>query len=326
MASFANLYYAWRKAMRGSGGSEEALKFTFFLEENLLRLSEELLSGQWRPDPYRYFPIWRPKHRIISAASFRDRVVHHAIIRVLEPIYERVFIHHSYATRKGKGVHKARAQAQAYVRAYAWFLKSDVEKYFERIDHDCLLRILARKIKDQAAVGLLEEIIRHGGHAGKGLPIGNLTSQFLANVYLDPLDHYIQDSAAAPGYIRYMDDFVLFSDDRYILKAWLGDIRIYLQDELRISLKESATYLNQRANGLSFLAGRIYPSLMRVHRANLRRAMAGVRHRERRYLQGKLDEAGLSASMNSYAAYLESFDTAGLRRKLFAYEPDNLYL
>lgn len=149
-------------------------------------------------------------------APFRDRVVHHALVGALEPIYERCFINDSYATRKGKGTHRAVRRAQAFMRKTQGYLKTDVEKYFDRIDHAILQGIIERKIKDRNLLKLIGLIIANSDRSrglakGKGLPIGNLTSHFLANVYLDPLDHFLKDGLGLRYYVRYMDDMVFFS-------------------------------------------------------------------------------------------------------------------
>ncbi|MDX2245132.1 MAG: reverse transcriptase/maturase family protein [Bacteroidia bacterium] len=317
VADFGNLIRATRKAQRGSRKSPEAAGFVFNMEKECLRLREELLSGTWEPAAYRYFSIQEPKYRIISAASFADRVVHHALVNVLEPIYEKVFIYDSYATRKEKGVHKARERAQMFLRKAEWFLKADVQKYFDSIDHDILLSILCRKIKDEKLLAILEKIIRHGGTNGKGLPIGNLTSQFLANVYLDPFDHFVKETLCVQGYIRYMDDWVIFSEEKAELKTWKKATEGYLHTHLQLTLNPSSTFLNQKLNGLSYLGARIYPGLMRIHRENFRRVKGRLRRIYAEYNQGYIPEERFIASLNSYEAYLEGFDTAGLRKNLW---------
>jgi len=188
--SFSNLYAAWKKAFK-STKTAEAYEYSFHLERNLFALQAELGSGSYLPGAYRYFSITDPKKRIISVAPFRDRIVHHALVNILEPIYERSFFCHSYATRKNKGVHKAISQAQVYLRKNCWYLKMDIAKYFDSIDHNILFELLYRKIKDECILSVCRKIMDKGGDGKRGLPIGNLTSQFWANVYLDRFDHFI---------------------------------------------------------------------------------------------------------------------------------------
>ena len=314
--SFSNLLSAYRKAHRGTRKNAENAAFFINMEKELLALQEELRAGHWRPQPYHYFDIWDPKHRTIAVAAFRDRVVHHALVNVLEPIYERCFIFDSYATRKGKGVHAAVGRAQHFLRRHDWYLKSDVKQYFDSVDHDILLNLLERKIKDRRLLGVSELIIRHGGDEGKGLPIGNRTSQFFANVYLNALDYFVKENLRAPGYTRYMDDFVLFHSDKSTLKQMLPEIEAFLTDKLALRLKSKATYINSDRNGLSFLGRRIFRGIIRLRPENLRRITGRIRHREWQFQNGKMEETTFLQSMNSYWAMLSYHPVAPLRRAL----------
>ena len=281
-----------------------------------MALKDELERGSYEPDPYRYFRIYEPKERIISVAPFRDRVVHHALIQVLEPIYEACFYHHSYATRKYKGTHRAIAQAQSWVRGYRYFFKADIEKYFDSIDHQVLMGLLEKKIKDRRVIDLLDRIISNGGIGGKGLPIGNLSSQFLANVYLHPLDLFIKQGLRIRPYIRYMDDYVVFDPEKWVLKESKKQIEGFLAEKLLLAHKPTACYFGQSRNGLSFLGARIFPSLIRIKPENLHRATRRMRRKQAAWLQGEISEEEYLASMNSYWAYLAGFDTLSLRREL----------
>ena len=219
----------------------------------MIELQNELIEATYQPNPYRYFKIYDPKERTISVADFRDRVVHHALINVLEPIYERVFIHDSYATRKNKGTHLAVERAQNFLLFNSWFFKSDIDKYFDSINHQTLLKLLQRKIKDEPLLEIITRIVYNSNDSKVGLPIGNLTSQFFANVYLNHFDQFVKRQLKAKYYIRYMDDFVVFHPDKNQLKTWRIPIRAFLIDELGLQLKAKATFLNSRQNGLTFL-------------------------------------------------------------------------
>ena len=315
-ASFANLQAAYRKARRGTRRNAATASYFFHLETELLALQEELMEMRYTPGPYRYFQIHDPKTRTISVAPFRDRVVHHALVNVLEPVYERTFIHDSYATRKGKGTHAAIAQAQRYLDQTGWFLKTDVDKYFDSIRQDVLLALLERKIKDRRLLEITRRIIGNGGSGGLGLPIGNLTSQFFANVYLHPLDMFIQQELGVRHYIGYMDDFVLFSKDKEVLKAHRSAVTGFLEHQLGLRLKPGATFLNQASNGLTFLGRRIFPSLVRFAAPNLRRMVRRMALRESAYKKGVITEEKLIESMNSYWAVLRYGGNAALRRSL----------
>ncbi|MBN2374713.1 group II intron reverse transcriptase domain-containing protein [bacterium] len=321
--SFGNLYFAFKKAFRAAGASEEACRFCFNLETELLKLKDDLEKGAYSPARYRYFKIFDPKERTISVAPFRDRVAHHALIRVIEPLFDMSFIYDSYATRKGKGTHRAIRRAQYFLRKNACFLKMDVAKYFDSIDQDILLAFLRRKIKDNHLLELMERIVRNsdtsrGIKAGKGLPIGNLTSQFFANVYLDALDHFIKEKLDIKYYIRYMDDMVIFSDSKDYLKKVLNDVADYLADCLKLDLNPRSTFLNSHLNGLPFLGFRIFSNTIRVKNENLRRIGRRIRRRESELKEGIITEERFIMCIQSMFAHLGFADSLMLRRAMLS--------
>jgi retron-type reverse transcriptase len=305
--SFSNLHLAYQKARKGASAKRETQSFTFHLEEALFALQNELQTGTYQPSPYRYFKIYDPKERQISVATFRDRVVHHALINIMEPIYERSFIHDSYATRKGKGTHKAGARAQQFLGRGNWFWKCDIDKYFDSIRQDVLMNIIGRKIKDQRLLALTGLIIRNGGQDGVGLPIGNLTSQFFANVYLDRFDHFVKEELGMSNYLRYMDDFVLFHPDKSVIKSARPRVEHFLTHQLHLRLKPRACFLNHSANGLTFLGRRIFPRLVRIARPNLQRMKKRITRRENEYAQGLISSDKYLAAINSYQAQIAPF-------------------
>ena len=312
--SFSNLHTAWKKAFK-STKTAEAYEYSFHLERNLFALQEELVAGSYLPGDYRYFSITDPKERIISVAPFRDRIVHHALVNILEPIYERAFFYHSYATRKNKGAHKAISQAQAYMRKNRWYLKMDIAKYFDSIDHTILFDLLSRKLKDKFILSVCRKIMDKGGDGERGLPIGNLTSQFWANVYLDRFDHFIKDELALPYYLRYMDDFVVFSNEKDFLKRLRRLMEDYLLLNLKLYTKPAATMLNSRLHGLPFLGVRIFPSTIRIKRENFKRSFARLKLREKEYTQGIISYGKYSASMMSLISHLTYWNSRELLKK-----------
>lgn len=314
-ASFPNLLLAYQKARRGTRANHETGHFFLNLESLLFQLQEELLSMTYQPEPYHYFQIYDPKVRTISVAAFRDRVVHHALVNVLEPIYEKIFIDTSYATRKDKGHHQAILKAQQLLGQKPWFLKSDVDQYFASIHQETLLAIIEQKIKDRRLLEITSRIVHNGGDSGYGLPIGNLTSQFFANVYLNELDYFVKHQLKAKHYVRYMDDFVAFSDDRDAPKKYRSEIAAFLSEKLKLRLKPSATFINQAANGLTFLGRRIFPQQIRVARPNLVRMLRRIKLKEQAFQNGDLSEELFLASMNSYWAALNFGDTLQLRKQ-----------
>lgn len=317
VSKFDSLYKAAVKARRGNTQNESAQRFFFFLEKELLSLKEELQVGTYTPGAYYFFTIKDPKERRIMVAPFRDRVVHHAVVSVLEPIYEKRFIADSYACRKGKGTHRAVFKAQELMKKYKWYLKTDILKCFDSIDHQILLQLISRKIKDKAFLQLLEKIIQNGGANGSGLPIGNLTSQFFANVYLHEVDLFIKNELGCRDYVRYMDDFVLFHEEKEQLKGWLSQIEFFLSTQLLLELKPSATYINQRQNGLRFLGTRVFPNTIRIHKDNLKRSLNRLSQREREWTKGIITEDTFSSASNSIIGHINSYNTHTLRKKLF---------
>lgn len=314
--SFENLYTGYKKAFKATK-NYSACEFTFNLDKELLLLRNELATSAYIPRDYRYFTIQDPKERKISVADFRDRVVHHSLVNILEPIYEKRFISDSYATRKGKGAHRAILKAQQFMKTNRWYLKMDVRKYFDSINHETLNEIIARSIKDPFILNLCAVIISKGGDGITGLPIGNLTSQFFANVYLDIFDHFIKERLRIKHYIRYMDDFCVFSDDKEHLKNIRNKATEFLDDTLRLDIKESATLLNNRLHGLPFLGVRIFPNMIRYKRENFNRSFKKLETREWEYNNGYIDYEKYSSSMQSLTAHLTHYGNSLLKSRLY---------
>ena len=286
--SFENLLLAAHKAAKGKRENANVLNFFFKLEENLFQLGEELTRQSYRPGSYSTFRIYDPKPRMISAAPFRDRVVHHALINIIEPFFKRSFIFDSYANRVGKGTHKAIRRYQAFLRKYNFVLKCDIKKYFPSIDHEILKQLIRRTIFDQKTLWLLDTIIDGSNPQApildyfprdelftpfirrKGLPIGNLTSQFFANVYLNPLDHFVKEELRCQGYLRYVDDFVLFGNLKADLWNFKKSISEYLEN-LRLKLHPQHCYVYPANIGWQFLGQKIFRTHRRLTAANVRK-------------------------------------------------------
>ena len=323
--SFANLLSAQRRAARGHRDSADVLRFQWDLEPELLALQAELRSGLYRPRPYRQFRICDPKPRTITVADFRDRVVHHALCAPLEIALERTLIHDTYACRKGKGTRAALLRAARFTRRYRYALSLDVERYFDSIDHECLIRALQRTTRDRPYLETLERIIRHpipGQWLGRGLPIGNLTSQHFANLYLSPLDHRVRDRLAIGGYLRYMDDMLLFSDDPEALRGAARCIGEFLSTHWRLRLKASATRLVPVTEGVAFLGWRLFPGTTRLSGAAKRRLRRRLARRTAEARQGRISEAAYQRSVESLCAYAAQGDTLQLRRALTVAAPE----
>jgi hypothetical protein len=249
---FNNIRLAFLKALRGNRASPAAFSFCRNTENNLASLREKLSSLNCGWGNYRSFLITDPKLRVISTAPFEQRVMHHAIMNVLEPIFDRPMVYHSYACRRGRGTNAAVLYAFRQCKTNPCFLKLDVRKYFDSIDHETLKTQLRRLIKDVRVIALFDGIIdSYETASGKGVPIGNLTSQFFANMYLAGLDHYILEKLHPSAYCRYMDDFVLWADSITELKTMFGHINNYAANNLCLTLKQPV--YGKAAAGLPFL-------------------------------------------------------------------------
>ena len=273
-----NLHEAYYKASKNKRLTAGYIHFRKNAEKNLAFLRQLLLDGKYKHGKYRHFTITDPKQRLISAATFSDRVIHHAIMNVLEPVFERQFIFHTYACRKGKGTHAAARYAFKCAKSSAYFLKLDVKKYFDSIDHAVLKYLLCRIIKDARCLSLLFCVIdsykvSFGGDAAsereKGLPIGNLTSQFFANFYLSLLDHFVLEKLKPKAYVRYMDDIVIFDDSLLRLKQIFKDVEIFCSEKLVLSIKMPV--FGKCRNGVPFLGWKLSSKGIRILKKTQRR-------------------------------------------------------
>lgn len=261
IACLENLMLAYYKAKRGKETKPEVLAYSKNLNHNLGLLKQQIQTGDIEVGNYHYFTIYDPKKRQICAASFAERVLHHALMNVCHPVFEQYQIWHNYATRPQKGTHKAIEKAAEYQKQYGYYLKMDVRKYFDSIDHAILLQQLTKEIKDTLLLAMFSKIISsYQTNPGKGIPIGNLSSQYFANHYLATLDHFIKEQLRIKPYIRYMDDFVVWHNNPHELNKIGQSIVKRLAETLCLQLKTSA--LNTCQHGLSFLGYRLFPYKM----------------------------------------------------------------
>lgn len=247
------------------------MKLSVNLEKNLFAIQSELREGTYQFGPYRSFWVEEPKKRLIESARFRDRIVHHAIHSVLEPIFDAQFYYHSYACRTGRGSHEAVITLQNWMRhaPSAFYLKCDIKKYFQSVDRNILLNILGKTIKDERLLELLERLIMTG--PSSGIPIGNLTSQLFANLYLNELDQFLKRKLRIKKYIRYMDDFVMLiptKDEALLLRNICQD---FLKTNLNLELSPHKVQIDSVKNGISFLGFQIFPNRLHLRNANFRR-------------------------------------------------------
>lgn len=310
-----NLRLAFWKARRGKDGKPEVEEFRRNLEGEFGRMRTELLEERVVWGGYHRFTIHDPKERVISAAPFRDRVRHHAILNVCEPTFERYQIFDSYACRPGKGLHACLERARQYTRRHAWHLKLDVRKYFDSVSHDVLERHLARRFKEARLQRLFSNLIAGGGVApGRGIPIGNLTSQYFANDYLAGMDHMVKEVLRVPGYVRYMDDLVLWHDDREALLDAERRIRDHCRNNLRLELKEPS--LNRTALGVSMLGFRVLPGRVLLARRSRKRFVRKLSDYQRRLAHGEWSQEEFAAHALPLCAFAAAADSIGFRQKV----------
>jgi len=252
IVDYNNIRLAFLKAIRGNRSSLSAISYCSDIENNLSLLREKLITLNCDWGGYKSFLITDPKLRTISTAPFEQRIMHHAIINIIEKVIERPMIHHSYACRKGKGTHAAVLYAFNQCKTSPYFLKLDIRKYFDSIDHEILKKQLRKLIKDKRVIYLLDGIIdSYETTKSKGVPIGNLTSQFFANMYLASMDHYILEKLNPSAYCRYMDDFVIWASTKKQLKEILEKISAYVINSLNLTIKPPV--FGSSVSGLPFL-------------------------------------------------------------------------
>lgn len=289
IADYDNLLEAYRKACRGKRGKKEVLAFADNLDENIASLRRQILSGHVDVGHYSHFTIFEPKQRSICAAAFHERVLHHAIINVCEEHFDRNMIDTTYATRRGKGVYAAIDKAVAAMSRYDYSVKLDVRKYYDSISHEVLMSMLRQKFCDPLLLGIFNDIVvSYSTSEGRGLPIGNLTSQYFANFYLSPLDHYIKERLRIPMYIRYMDDMLLACDSLDELHDAVRQVTAYLSENMLLCVKPPVYRRNKC--GQSFLGYKVLPYRCELSGRSKRRFRTKYLRYERMFDEGVWSE------------------------------------
>ena len=278
MCSSENIELAFNKARRGKTLKPYVIKFEEELNDNLKQLQHELVTETYKPKRLVTFILRDPKTRKISKSDFRDRIVHHAICNVIEPLFDKTFIYDNYANRIGKGTFKAVERFDRFKRKVSanntrtcYVLKADVKHYFETVNHEILMSILQKKIKDDKLLNLIRIILsnHNTSEPGKGMPLGNLTSQFFANVYLNELDQFVKHKLKAKYYIRYVDDFVILHSNIRILEEYKARIDEFLKERLGLCLHPDKSKIIRLESGVGFLGFRIFFNHKLVRKKNL---------------------------------------------------------
>ncbi len=317
IADIDNLRLAFWKARKGKSYSHEVLEYQTELEQNLLTLRAQILETGVETGRYRYFKVFDPKERRICASAFGEQVLHHALMNVCHEYFERAQIFDSYASRKGKGTYAALHRAGFYTRKHRFFLKLDVRKFFDSIYHGVLKNQLHDLIKDHWVLDIFYRIIdsydasEEGG--GRGVPIGNLSSQYFANHYLSGLDHYIKEVLNIKAYVRYMDDMILWHDDKDVLKNAHRAVEVYVKTTLQCELKPEQ--LNYCSCGLPFLGYLVFPHHLRLSQRSKKRFIRKWNDLQEKYDSGKWSEAECQRHALPLLAFTQHADAKGFRKK-----------
>ncbi len=332
-----NLLRAYLKASRGKRGRYSAASFEYQLGDHLLQLQRELATRSYQPSSYTSFIIHEPKRRLISAAAFRDRVVHHALCNVIEAEFERRFINDSYANRVGKGTHRAIDRFQQFARNHAFVLRLDIVQHFPSIDHALLIKAIRQVIQNPEILHLIQLIIHSGEGVlaqeydqifftgddlltacrPRGLPIGNLTSQFWSNCYLHALDLFVKRTLGCRAYLRYVDDFALFSNSKSELWSWKTEIIDFLAS-LRLIVHQKSAQVTPVKHGIPWLGFVIHPDFRRIKGRKVRHASRHLGSRYDAWRAGKISFAEFDASVQGWINHISYADSWRLREKVLS--------
>lgn len=313
-----NLLEAWREFLCGKRKRKDVAEFSTRLMDNIIELNRQLVDKTYRHGPYTAFKINDPKQRDIHKASVRDRLLHHAIYRILYPYFDRKFSYDSYSCRVGKGTFRAIRRFKIFAQKVsqnntktAWVLKCDIKKFFANIDHGILKNILAKHIGDTETLCLLEQVIDSFHTEGKsciGLPLGNLTSQVLVNVYMNEFDQFIKRELKVEFYVRYADDFVILHNNKIYLENLVSKISEFLEKKLKLSLHPRKCFIKTLASGVDFLGWVNFP-YYRVLRSTTRRRMFKI-----------IKQRPKNETLQSYLGLIRHGNSYELKRKV-----ENLY-
>lgn len=313
ITSLNNLCQAWQEFVRGKKFKPDVAEFSLRLSQNIFSLYQDLQTHTYRHGSYKAFSITDPKPRSIHKAIVRDRLLHHAVHRILHIHFEPIFIYDSYSCRNSKGTHRALNRFRYFYRKVSknnnrtvWILKCDIKKFFASINHQILLSILKDKINDEQLLGLLREIVGSfsSGQAGVGLPLGNLTSQLLVNVYMNEFDQFVKHQLRLKYYLRYADDFVVLHQDKQFLQNLIPVFEEFLREKLKLTLHPDKVFIKTLASGVDFLGWVHFPD----HRV-LRTAT------KRRMVRALLNNPS-EATTNSYLGLLKHGNTHTLTARI----------
>lgn len=323
IVSFENLFATYKTFRKGKRFKDDVLKFEYNYETELFKLQGELIEHTYVPLPAHRFFIYEPKKRGIVAACVRDRVVHHALCRVIEPIFDKRFIYDTYACRLHKGALAAIKRFERFKRRLLthysedeiYILKADIQKYFENIGHHILLELMRKKIADEEVIWLLKRILE-SNNSTKGIPIGNLTSQFFANLYLNPLDQFIKHHLSFKYYIRYMGDFVLMDISKERLQKAKREIAHFLKENLRLNLHPKKQTISPLKCGVDFLGFKIFSTHRLLRKENVKRFRRRLKRMKKQFERKQITVGRIGLSIKGWIAHAKQGNTYGLRKRL----------
>ena len=335
LCSYKNLLLAFKRSRKGKINKSYVIKFENNLEVNLKRLQYELLNKIYRPKKLKLFIIRDPKTRKICKSTFRDRVIHHAIINILEPIYEKIFIYDSYASRLNKGQHKALERFDEFKRKVSlngkklkyikdnnyisgYCLTADIKKYFDNVDHEILINIIKKKIKDEDFIWLIKKVLDNNLNKikGKSMPLGNYTSQFFANVYLNDLDYFVKHKLKAKYYIRYVDDFVILRNNKEILRYYKEEIDKFLKNNLKIERHGDKSKIIPLHEGVHFLGFRNFYHYRLLKKSNLNQFKRNLNEWYAMINENLITDTELMAKIDGWKAHAHYSNSYNLIKKL----------
>ncbi|MBI4895783.1 MAG: hypothetical protein HY831_04800 [Candidatus Aenigmarchaeota archaeon] len=336
LCSFRNLYLAFKKAKKNKRFKKGVGEFELNLEGELFKLQKELRKQSYDSKQLRKFIIRDPKSRVIHASDFRDRVVHHALVNIIQPIFEPAFIYDSFANQKNKGTHKALDRFDKFKRKVSnngklirnakyssqvvgYVLKADIKHYFQTVDHEILLSTIKNKIKDEKVIWLIKKILSNhtSEEIDKGMPLGNLTSQFFANVYLNELDYFIKHQLKAKYYIRYVDDFVLLDRSKQVLEEQMKQISDFLQDKLKLELHPDKSKIFPIYQGTSFLGFRVFYHHRLLKKSNIRHFRRKLKEFEILKEKQLISDDKIQESIDGWLTHADYGNTYKLRKAFF---------
>ena len=340
ITNYNNIYAAHIDAMKGKSERNEIMRFTLDLDRNLNALYKDLKEGKYKTSGYRLIYIHVPKKRLIMALQYRDRVLQWAVYRVLNPLYEKSYIKDSYGCRKEKGREKAALRLQYWLRqtdrkpAQYYYLKLDISKFFYRVDHEILINILRRRIKDEKLIWLLKKIINSDKRPfglplgadpseidpcemlfDKGMPIGNLTSQMFANIYMNELDQYIKHDLRLKYAERYIDDVIILHDNKAELWEINAKIELFLHENLKLNLNNK-TVIRPTTSKIDFVGYVVTKDEIRLRSASVKRMWARIKYISKAYERGEMTKKKVNATMQSYFGLVKYCTNKGLREKI----------